>query len=124
MPIVNNMVELAESGLDSAFAALGDGTRRAILARLMRQDGGLTVSEVALPIAMSLNGVSKHLRVLERAGLVRREVRGRTHHLFAVPEALDGAAAWISEQRAFWEARFDALEEYLMENGEMGGSFG
>jgi DNA-binding transcriptional ArsR family regulator len=90
----NQMVEYV-SVLDAVFGALADPTRRAILARLRK--GPATVSALAEPFAMSLNGVSKHVRVLERAGLVRRTVRGREHHLALVPAPLATAAAWVTE---------------------------
>ncbi len=77
---LNHMVERFDEALDQTFAALGDATRRAILARL--RNGARTVSEIAEPFDMSLNAVSKHLRVLERASLIRREIRGREHHCF------------------------------------------
>lgn len=99
------------SVLDQTFAALADPTRRAILAQL--RSGPATVSQVALPIEMSLYGVSKHVRVLERAGLLRREVRGREHHLHLCADNLEQAAAFTERYRAFWEARLDALAEHV-----------
>jgi len=105
--------------LDSAFAALADPTRRAILARLAAAER--TVGELARPLPMSLPGVSKHLRILENAGLVARTVEGRVHRLRLVPAALEPAQDWIARHRAFWEARFDALALYRAEPAEIPG---
>lgn len=93
--------------------ALADPTRRAILRRLLA--GEARVTELAEPFAISLNSVSKHIRVLERARLVRRRRAGREHLLSFNPEPLDAAAAWIAAQRAFWAARLDELERALDE---------
>jgi DNA-binding transcriptional ArsR family regulator len=97
--------------LSTTFAALADPTRRAILARLA--DGEATVNELAAPFPITVQAVSQHLRVLERAGLIER---GRTAQLR--PSRLRGAplrdaAAWIEGYRAFWEASFDSLEQRL-----------
>ena len=97
--------------LDRTLLALADPTRRAILRRLSR--GEARVTELAEPFAMSLTAVSKHIRVLERARLVRRRRAGREHLLSFAPEPLDAAAAWIEEQRALWTARLDALDAML-----------
>ncbi|MCE3250810.1 MAG: HTH-type transcriptional regulator [Geminicoccaceae bacterium] len=102
--------------LDQTLAALADPTRRAILRRLSQ--GEARVTEVARPFAMSLNSVSKHIRMLERARLVRRRRAGREHLLSFNPEPLDEAAAWIEAQRAFWSARLDALERELSKPDE------
>jgi DNA-binding transcriptional ArsR family regulator len=99
--------------LDDTFAALSDRSRRAILAAL--QDGEKRVTEIAQPFPMSLNAVSKHLKMLERAGLVRREVRGRDHYIALAAEPLGVAAGWIDQYRAFWEPRLDALAAFLDE---------
>ena len=101
------------SNLDRTLTALADPTRRAILQRLSR--GEARVTELAQPFAISLNSVSKHIRMLERADLVRRRRAGREHLLSFNPEPLDEAAAWIEAQRAFWTARLDALERELSE---------
>ncbi len=98
-------------GLDLTFAALSDPTRRAILARL--REGPATVGEVAEPFPMSLNGISKHVQVLERAGLVKREVRGREHRLHLRAEPLRTASDWTAHYREFWEGRIDALERFV-----------
>lgn len=102
------------AALDHTLAALADPTRRAILRRLAR--GEARVTEVAAPFAMSLNAVSKHIRVLERARLVRRRREGREHFLAFDPKPLDAASAWIEKQRSFWNARLDALERALRED--------
>ena len=97
--------------LSSTFAALADPTRRAILARLAL--GETSVTELADPFAMSMPAISKHLKVLERAGLIARgrEAQWRPCRLEAAP--LKTAAQWIDEYRRFWEESFDRLEEYL-----------
>lgn len=99
------------SNLDQALLALGDATRRAILERLSQ--GEARVTELARPFAMSLNAVSKHIRMLERARLVRRRRSGREHLLSVNPKSLEEAANWIDRQRAFWAARLGALEAML-----------
>jgi DNA-binding transcriptional ArsR family regulator len=99
------------SGLDQTLMALADPTRRAILRRL--SEGEARVTELAQPFAMSLNAVSKHIRVLERARLVRRRRSGRDHYLSINPKPLDEASAWIEAQRARWTARLDALDAVL-----------
>ena len=99
------------SDLDHTLVALADPTRRAILQRLA--EGEARVTELARPFAMSLNSVSKHIRVLERAQLVRRRRAGREHLMSFNPQPLDEAAAWIEAQRTFWTARLDALEREL-----------
>jgi DNA-binding transcriptional ArsR family regulator len=97
--------------LSSTFAALADPTRRAILARLAL--GESSVTELAEPFRMSMPAVSKHLKVLERAGLIARgrEAQWRPCRLEAAP--LQSAAQWIEEYRRFWEESFDRLEDYL-----------
>jgi DNA-binding transcriptional ArsR family regulator len=97
--------------LDAVFAALSDPTRRAILSRL--RDGSLRVTEIADPIPISLAAISKHVKILERAGLVTRDVRGRNHHITLAAGPLAEAAEWIAGHRAFWEARLNALSSYL-----------
>jgi DNA-binding transcriptional ArsR family regulator len=100
--------------MDRTLAALADPTRRAILAQLTAGDA--RVGDVAEPFEMSLNAVSKHLKVLEGAGLVRREVRGREHWLSFDGEPLTAASDWIDHYRKFWEGRLDALAEFLRNN--------
>lgn len=99
--------------LSLTFAALADPTRRAILARL--SNGDATVNEIAAPFDMSLPAVSKHLKVLETAGLITRSrtAQWRPCHLEAAP--LKNADGWISRYRHFWEASFDRLDDYLQE---------
>ncbi|MBI3028871.1 MAG: winged helix-turn-helix transcriptional regulator [Candidatus Rokubacteria bacterium] len=104
------MVNYAGS-LDTTFAALADPTRRAILARLAR--GGSTVTALAAPFDMSLPAVSKHLKVLESAGLLARERDGRVHRCCLVGRPMEDAARWIARYRTFWERQLDALAEHL-----------
>ena len=99
--------------LDSTLAALADPTRRAILARLYR--GEARVTELAAPFSISLNSVSKHIRLLERARLVRRRVRGREHILSFNAQPLDEVAMWIESQRALWRQRLEMLDALLQE---------
>jgi DNA-binding transcriptional ArsR family regulator len=100
--------------LDDTMLALSDGTRRAILQRLAA--GEARVTELAAPFAMSLNAVSKHIRLLERAALVKRRKAGREHFLSLNAAPLDEAAAWIEQQRNLWNTRLDALERALAED--------
>jgi len=97
--------------LDSVFTALGDPTRRAILARLRRGDA--TVGDLAQPFAVSLNAVSKHLKVLERAGLVRRRRTGREHWLSLDAAPLTNAAKWIVDYQDFWNTKLDRMDALL-----------
>jgi DNA-binding transcriptional ArsR family regulator len=97
--------------LDQTLTALADGTRRAILAKL--SEGEARVTALAEPFDISLNSVSKHIRLLERAHLVRRRIQGREHFLSLDAAPLDEAATWINEQRAFWSCRLDALDRLL-----------
>jgi DNA-binding transcriptional ArsR family regulator len=105
------MVKHGRARLDATFAALSDPTRRAILARLAGREASL--SELARPFGISLPGVHKHLRVLERAGLVTRATRGRVRRCRLVARPMREAARWIERYRRFWEAQFDALAHYL-----------
>lgn len=93
------------------FHALGDETRRRILADLAQ--GERTVGELAEPFTMSLAAASKHIKVLETAGLIRREVRGRTHLCRLDPGPLEGAHQWLSAYEHFWTGRLDVLERLL-----------
>src|SRR5436190_20887675 len=97
--------------LDRTLLALADPTRRAILQRL--SSGEARVTDVARPFSMSLNAVSKHILVLERAKLVKRRRVGRDHYLSYKPDPLDAAAKWIADTRNFWATRLDALEQLL-----------
>lgn len=105
------MDEYQSSRLDALFGAVADPTRRAILARLASSEAGVT--ELADDFPISLNSTSKHIKVLERAGLVRREVIGRDHVLSLNAEPLAEAAAWIDHYKYFWEARLAALESFV-----------
>lgn len=98
----------ATAQLDNTLVALADPTRRAILARLTR--GEARVTELAAPFDISLNSISKHIRMLERAELVVRRRAGREHLLTLNPAPLDAAQAWIETQRALWTQRLDALD--------------
>lgn len=102
--------------LDQTLTALADPTRRAILRRLMA--GEARVTEIADPFAISLNSVSKHIRMLERAGLVRRRREGREHILTYNPAPLDRTVRWIGELRDIWAARLDALDKALSEDNK------
>ncbi|MGZ4808535.1 MAG: ArsR/SmtB family transcription factor [Thermoanaerobaculia bacterium] len=102
---------MVERNLDGVYAAISDPTRRAILAMLA--NGEVNVGEVVDNFTISFNGVSKHVKVLERAGLVERTVVGREHRLRLNPRPLRDAARWLDHYRAFWEMRLDALEEFL-----------
>ena len=97
--------------LDDTLIALADPARRAILQRL--SSGEARVTEVAAPFDISLNSVSKHIRILERADLVRRRVAGRDHFLSFNAAPLAEASKWIEQSRAFWTGRLDALEAML-----------
>jgi DNA-binding transcriptional ArsR family regulator len=108
------MVELQASQMNSVFHALGDATRRRMLRELT--SGERTVSELASPFAMSLAAASKHIRVLEGAGLIRREVRGRTHLCRLDPGPLASAHEWLGFYERFWNSRLDMLEQLLRED--------
>lgn len=110
------MVMIRQSNLDQTFTALADPTRRAILQRL--SEGEARVTELAEPFNISLNAVSKHIRILERADLVRRRTAGREHFLSFNRLQLDEVADWIETQRAIWNARLDALETLLKAEDE------
>jgi DNA-binding transcriptional ArsR family regulator len=99
--------------LDHTLVALADGTRRAILARLTA--GEARVTDLAEPFPISLNSVSKHIRMLERADLVRRRKQGREHWLALNPAPLDEAAQWLEAQQALWTWRLDRLGDILTE---------
>jgi DNA-binding transcriptional ArsR family regulator len=110
------MVKYPGRTLDATFHALADPIRRAILARL--EVGEASVTELAAPFRVSLPAVSKHIRVLEKAGLLARRRSGRVHSLRLVARPLRDAAAWIEQYRRFWESRFDALDRYLQETAQ------
>jgi DNA-binding transcriptional ArsR family regulator len=105
------MVERDSPQLDTVFHALSDATRRGMLASLAL--GEKSVGELAQPFAMSFAGASKHVKVLEHAGLIRREVRGRTHICRLEPGPLASADQWLRHYEHFWTGRLDALERLL-----------
>jgi DNA-binding transcriptional ArsR family regulator len=102
---------VAVDQLSTTFAALADPTRRAILARL--SEGEATVNELAEPFPITLQAVSKHLKVLERAGLIARGRSAQLRPSRLQGEALKDAADWLADYRAFWDDRFDRLDEHL-----------
>ena len=110
------MVKYSAGNLDRTFAALADPTRRRILAHLAR--GDRCVTHLARPHAMSLPAVSKHLRVLEQAGLLRRRRAGRVHEMRLEAKPLKQAAEWVEEYRKFWEGSLDRLAKYLESTSE------
>jgi|SRR3954470_9761691 DNA-binding transcriptional ArsR family regulator len=105
------MVESETRRLDTVFHALGDGTRRRMLRALA--GGEHTVGQLAKPFAISLAAASKHIKVLEGAGLIRREVRGRSHICRLEPGPLASAHQWLAFYERFWSGRLDALERLL-----------
>src|SRR5262249_58983491 len=107
------MVELQAPQLDSVFHALGDPTRRRMLRDLA--GGERTVGQLAEPFAISFQAASKHIKVLENAGLIHREVRGRTHLCRLRPGPLARAHDWLSKYESFWIDRLDTLEQLLRE---------
>ena len=114
MPIVNLMVDqqsAIEPDLDRVFAALADGKRRGMLARLI--DGPATVSELGAPYDISKQAVTKHVRVLETAGLIHREVDGRLHRCRLQRRPVDEARGWLENLERYWEAHLDSLEAFL-----------
>jgi DNA-binding transcriptional ArsR family regulator len=110
------MVE--QSSLDAVFHALADPTRRAMLGQLADRDR--SIGELATPFNMSFAGASKHVRVLENAGLVKRTVLGRTHVCRLEAARLAEANAWLKRYERFWSARLDALEALLLEGDRAG----
>ncbi|MBI1217460.1 MAG: metalloregulator ArsR/SmtB family transcription factor [Rhodobacteraceae bacterium] len=110
------MVESESPGLDALFHALGDATRRQMLRELAA--GARTVGQLAQPFAISLAAASKHIKVLEAAGLIRREVQWRTHTCRLVPGPLADAEAWLAFYRPFWSDRLDILEDLLRADAE------
>jgi DNA-binding transcriptional ArsR family regulator len=112
--MINQMVNRSLN-LDRVFHALADSTRRGILAQLARK-GQSSVGELAEPHDMSAPAISKHLRVLEEAGLIEREIDGRVHRLSLGSTPLDEATRWIEQTRTFWESQFDSLARHLQRN--------
>lgn len=116
------MVKYTNTVLDNTFAALADPTRRAILQRLAR--GDTTMGDLAEPFGVTWPAITKHVKVLERAKLVRREQDGRVHRIHLEAKPMREARRWIDEYRKFWEKRFDALGHFLettSESDEEGG---
>jgi DNA-binding transcriptional ArsR family regulator len=107
------MVELESPQLNAVFHALGDVTRRRMLRQL--SNGERTVSELAEPFDISLAAASKHIKALEAAGLIRREIRGRTHMCRLDPGPMASAHQWLSAYERFWTSRLDLLEQRLRE---------
>jgi DNA-binding transcriptional ArsR family regulator len=103
---------LNTNDLSQVYGAIADPTRRAILAVLARGDANVGTLVDKFPI--SFNGVSKHVKVLEQAGLVERTIRGREHWLHLNARPLNDAARWLEHYRAFWETRLDSLEKFLV----------
>ena len=110
----NRMVELQTPRMNAVFHALGDATRRRMIRELA--GGERTVSELAEPFSISLAAASKHIKALEKAGLIRREVRGRTHWCRLDPGPLASAHEWLGFYERFWTSRLDVLEELLHED--------
>jgi len=105
------VLNIPQARLDLLFRALGDRTRRSLLARLATRDA--TVTELAEPFAISLPAVSRHIRVLEEAGLVTRRVEGRVHHCSLNANALETAEQWLRDRRLFWEGQLRSLERFV-----------
>ena len=105
------MVKYGTTSIDKTLSALSDPTRRAIVERLATGDH--SVLQIAKPFKMSLPAVSKHLKILENAGLVNREVNGRVHTFNLVAEPMKNAIDWLDKYRVFWEGQFDSLTRYL-----------
>lgn len=104
-------MQQASNNLDQVFFALSDATRRAILSRLA--EGSTTIGELAEPFEISSPAISKHMKILEKAGLIERRIEGRQHHCTLSTGSLKTAEDWISFHRKFWESRLDALEDLL-----------
>ncbi|HEY5802833.1 MAG TPA: metalloregulator ArsR/SmtB family transcription factor [Lysobacter sp.] len=109
--ILNHMVDGDSRGLDEVFHALSDPTRRAMLRTLSKQER--SVGELAAPFAISLAAASKHIKVLERAGLVQRQVQGRVHTCRLDPRPMHAGLEWMRHYEQFWNERLDALDTLL-----------
>lgn len=103
-----------QASLDHVYHAISDPTRRAVLMRLAA--GETSIGELSKPYAMTLPAFSKHIRVLEQAGLVSKEKRGRTYYCQLVPGPLEDATEWLEFYRRFWERKLADLDNYLREN--------
>lgn len=104
-------MQQATDSLDQVFFALSDGTRRAILSRLA--EGPTTIGELAKPFEISSPAISKHMKILENAGLIERRISGRQHHCTLSTAALKTAEDWINFHRRFWQSRLEFLEDLL-----------
>jgi len=111
-----------QNHLDLAFAALADPTRRAIVARLAK--GEATVSELGRPFAMSQPSISKHIKVLEQAGLISRSRIAQTRPCRLKPESLKAVATWVDHYRVLWEGRLDRLDAFLKSSTTQGDDHG
>lgn len=109
--VMYNQMVKQRTDLDAVFSALADPTRRKIVERLTR--GDLSAGEIAAGFSISQPAVSKHLKVLERSGLLKRKIIGREHHLRLAPRAMQAATSWIETQQKFWTASFVRLDTYL-----------
>jgi DNA-binding transcriptional ArsR family regulator len=114
MILLYNIMVNSSGHLDAVFAALSDPTRRRIVERLAR--GSLTVGEIAADFPISQPAISRHVRVLEDAGLLERDVVGRIHHCSLTPDAIERAAAWIRKQTTFWTGVLDRLGDVVNES--------
>ncbi len=110
------MAESVQNSFDQVLVAIADPTRRSIIERL--RAGDARVTDLAAPYPISLNSVSKHIRMLERANLVRRRRRGREYLLSLNLDPLDQVTTWINHQRDFWNQQFDNLEQFLADEDE------
>jgi DNA-binding transcriptional ArsR family regulator len=106
------LVNHSSERLDTVFAALSDPTRRGILAQCARK-GEVSVTELAEPYSMSAPAISRHLRVLEKAGLITRKKQGRVRYCRVNPAPMSEAARWLEKMKTFWEGQLDALEHYF-----------
>lgn len=106
----------SQAALDSIFSALSDPTRRRIVERLAR--GELTAGEIAAGFSLSQPAISKHLKVLERSGLLKRTIVGREHRCRLAPRTMRDAAEWLERQQRFWNQALDNLEDYLSRTSE------
>jgi len=111
--MIYNRIVMYRAPLDDVFSALADPTRRRMVERLAR--GRHSVGDVASGFAMSQPALSKHVKVLERCGLIKRAVLGRVHYLELDPRAMRSAATWLDRQRSFWEKTLDRLDTVLSE---------
>ena len=117
--LYSHMAIQYQTALDRAFHALGDGTRRQMISMLAR-DGALSASQLRAPFNVAQPTISKHLKVLEMAGIVRREVVGRVHRFHLQTTRLQEAEDWISEHRGFWEGTLERLETFVCAGDEEG----